>query len=349
MEYAVQVEHMLRNLAKPPGSLGLLEQHAKKVFLAWGNLQQEFRPKHIIFAADNGVVQAGVAAQLADITYMQSRHMVKGTSAVTCFCRCNDIPYEVVDVGINSKDAVGIDRKIVRGTRDFSAEPAMTPAELSFAMDAGAERVYAARKAGYTFLSFGEMGIGNTTTSAAVLTAIAPHGSEFLVGYGSAASNYKLLLHKRKVIRQALLRYAPYIHDAASALQYVGGLDIAALCGAMRACAEVRMPFYIDGFITAVALACAVQQKPPVSAYALPSHVSREPGMAAALRLCGMDEYDAPIHAGMALGEGTGAVLATVLLRSMMYAVRHMDTLEDINREAEVRYETRKGEKSVHG
>ena len=338
MAYRDEVEHLLYNLAKPPGSLGILETQAKQTLLGWGKFQQELRPKHIIFAADNGVVQAGVVAQLAEITYMQSVHMVNGTSAVTCFCRANGIPYEVVDVGIDSADAVGIDRKIARGTRNFAHEPAMTTAQYERALAIGRERVLQAGKDGYNFLSFGEMGIGNTTTSAAVLTAIAPKGSTFLVGYGSAAKNYQLLLHKRRVVADALQRYALYIHDAATALQYVGGFDLVALCGAMLACVEAHIPFYIDGFITAVALASAVQMNGAVRDMALPSHLSREPGMAAALRLCGIDEYDVPIQANMALGEGTGAVLATVLLRSMMYAVWHMDTLDGINQSAAARH-----------
>lgn len=128
--YRRQALHQIDNLAKPPGSLGLLEKQAKQILLAWGTFHRELRPKHIIFAADNGVVQAGVVAQLADITYMQSCHMVQGTSAVTCFCRSQDIPYEVVDVGIDSDDAVGLDRKIARGTKNFAVEPAMSREQL---------------------------------------------------------------------------------------------------------------------------------------------------------------------------------------------------------------------------
>ena len=102
MDFAEQVDERLHNLAKPPGRLGLLDQQARQVFLSWGSFQEELRPRHIIFAADNGVVRSGVVAQLSDITYMQSVHMTEGTSAVTCFCRCHGIPYEVVVVGIDS-------------------------------------------------------------------------------------------------------------------------------------------------------------------------------------------------------------------------------------------------------
>ena len=344
-----KVDERLRNLAKPPGSLGLLERQARQVLIAWRGKEYDVRPLHIIFAADNGVVKSGVVAQLPDITYMQSRHMVEGTAAVACFCRFRHIPYEVVDVGIDSEDAVGVDCKIARGTADFSVMPAMTRSQYDRAVAVGRERVLAAKKAGYNLLSFGEMGIGNTTTSAAVLTAIAPKDMALLVGHGSAKGNYELFFHKEEVIKKVLLKYGSNIHSPAEALQYVGGFDLAALCGAMMACASMEMPFYIDGFITAVALACAVKMQPGVRPYALPSHMSREPGMSAALRLCGIDEYDVPIHADMALGEGTGAVLAVGMLQAMMYAVRHMATLDGINHEAEQRRAARRGRMDEEG
>lgn len=346
--YRRQALHQIDNLAKPPGSLGLLEKQAKQILLAWGTFHQELRPKHIIFAADNGVVRAGVVAQLSDITYMQSCHMVQGTSAVTCFCRSQDIPYEVVDVGIDSDDAVGLDRKIARGTKNFAVEPAMSREELAQAMATGRERVQAAAKDGINLLSFGEMGIGNTTTSAAVLTALSPKKMSWLTGFGSARGNYKLLFHKRHVIAAAVKAYEKEIQMPADALRCVGGFDLAALCGAMMACADEKIPFYIDGFITATALACAIAMKPAVRDYALPSHISREPGMAQALRLCGIDEYDVPIQAGLSLGEGTGAVLGVVLMKTMMYAVWHMATLDGINQEAQDRHDNRKGDET-HG
>lgn len=206
-KYRKQALYQVDNLAKPPGSLGTLEKQAKQVLLAWGQFHKELRPKHLIFAADNGVVHSGVVAQLADITYMQSRHMVEGTSAVTCFCRSQQIPYAVIDIGIDSEDAVGINRKIARGTRDFSKEPAMSEAQLQQALAAGREQVQQAKAEGINLLSFGEMGIGNTTTSAAVLTALSPKKMTWLSGFGSARGNYKLLFHKRRVIAEAMERY----------------------------------------------------------------------------------------------------------------------------------------------
>ena len=335
MNFAEEVEQRINNMAKPPGSLGIWEKQIRKVFLAWGHFEKKLNPVHLIFAADNGVVRSGIVQQLPEITYRQSKHMVEGSAAVRCFCRCNDIPWQVVDVGIDHEEAVGINYKVARGTKDFSVEPAMTKEELNKALRAGQNMVYWAKKKGYNFLSFGEMGIGNTTTSAAVLTAIAPPNAAFLVGYGSAQGNYSQVLQKREIVSKGIKRYAPQIHTAADAIRYVGGFDLAALCGAMLACREHQLPFYIDGFITAVALACAVQLNPEVRNYSLPSHMSRESGMGMALRMAGIDEYEVPIHAEMALGEGTGAVLASVILRSVLYAVTNMATLSSINREAE--------------
>ena len=335
MAYREEVDEKLRNLAKPPGSLGLLEKQARQIFLAWGEMYRELKPKHIIFAADNGIVRSGAAAQLSEITYLQTKNMVDGLAAVSCFCDYNGIPYEVVDVGIDSEDAVGLDYKIRRRTRDFAVEPAMTADEVRRAMDIGGERVSLAVKEGFNLLSFGEMGIGNTTTSAAVLTALAPAHAALIAGYGSSRGNYKLLRHKEALITKALKKYGSVMKTPVDVLQHVGGFDLAAICGAMLACADRHIPFYADGFITAAALVCAVRINDGVRQYALLSHMSREAGMAVALRLIGMDESQILIHGEFSLGEGTGAVLAVSLMQSMMYAIWHMGPLDGVNEEAE--------------
>lgn len=337
MTFKEEVEEKLRNLAKPPGSLGLLEQQAKKIFLAWQKTEPDLRPKHIIFAADNGVVWSGAAVQLPEITYLQTRNMVDGLAAISCFCDYNRIPYEVVDVGIDSPDAVGLNYKIRQGTRNFSVEPAMTEAEVKRAVEVGRERVSFAAHMGYNLLSFGEMGIGNTTTSAAVLTALAPDYASLIAGYGSAKGNYRLLRHKEELVSEAMEQYGSLMSGPIDVLRYVGGFDLAAITGAMLACAERRIPFYVDGFITAVALVCAVKIRDDVRDYALLSHLSREAGMTLALRIIDMDESEIPLHCGFSLGEGTGAVLAVSLMQSLMYAIGHMGTLDEVNKNAKRR------------
>ena len=143
--------------------------------------------------------------------------------------------------------------------------------------------------------------------------------------------------HKEELISEAMEQYGSLMFGPIDVLRYVGGFDLAAITGAMLACAERRIPFYVDGFITAVALVCAVKIRDDVRDYALLSHLSREAGMTLALRIIDMDESEIPLHCGFSLGEGTGAVLAVSLMQSLMYAIGHMGTLDEVNKNAKRR------------
>ena len=330
--YRRQALHQIDNLAKPPGSLGLLEKQAKQILLAWGTFHRELRPKHIIFAADNGVVQAGVVAQLADITYMQSCHMVQGTSAVTCFCRSQDIPYEVVDVGIDSDDAVGLDRKIARGTKNFAVEPAMSREQLVQAMATGRERVQAAAKEGINLLSFGEMGIGNTTTTAAVVAALLHAPAELVTGRGSGLTTAGLE-KKIRVVTEALEKWQPDQHDPVDILSKVGGFDLCGLTGMFLGGAACGLPMLIDGVISGAAALCAVRMCETVREYLIPSHHTAEP--AGVLIEQALDVHPL-IDAHMALGEGTGAVCLFGPLDMATSLYYNGNTFDDSNIEAYV-------------
>lgn len=324
-----EAEYITESMAIPSGSLGVLEKQVQKLLRAWPEFYREIKPHHFIFAADNGVVKEGVVKQNPDITWMQAKNMVAGGAAISCFCRSQDVPYTVVDVGINSEDAVGLNRKVARGTQNFLENPAMTKREFWKAYDVGAEMVQRARMMGRNLLSFGEMGIGNTTTSTAVLHALTGVDLVKITGYGANPDHPEVVLRKREVIRIACERYLPLMKAPQDIIRCVGGFDIAALCGAMAACAEYRIPFILDGFITAVALACAVKIYPLAADMAIPSHISKEPGMLWALRESGLEADSVPIQAGLRLGEGTGAILGYSLLRTMLYTVYHMKTMTD--------------------
>lgn len=328
-----EAERLTARMAVPKGSLGLLERQVQKLIRAWGGLRA-WQPYHYIFAADNGIVAEGVVRQSQDITYLQARNMMLGKSTISCFCQVNDVPWMVVDVGINREASVGLNRKVRQGTRNFLVEPAMTPQEFQAAFDAGADCVREAVERGDTILSFGEMGIGNTTTSSAVLHALtgAPLGE--IVGYGANPDFPEVIGRKRDVIAQAVARYKGALTTTQAILQYVGGYDLAALCGAMVACARLRIPFVLDGYITAVAFACAVALESDVTAMAIPSHLSKEPGMRYALAAGGIEESDVPIRAGLALGEGTGAILELMILKTMLYTVEHVDQMANLEAEA---------------
>lgn len=332
MTYSMTVDELIDGMAKPPGSLGLLEKHVKKVLLCWGEMR-ELRPYHLIFAADNGVVAEGVAAFPPVITYFQAKNMVEGRATVNAFCRSYGIPCEVVDVGINSPEPVGIDRKAASGSRNFVKEPAMTTAEYDYIAAAAAERVQAAAEQGYNLFSFGEMGIGNTTTSSAVLHALTGIEPEFVVGYGAGASqpSSELLRKKRTAIAKGMMLHKDNLHSSHDILRCLGGFDIVALCAAMLKCTELGLPFVIDGFISAVAYACAARINEQAKLCSIPSHLSKEPGMIYALLLGGILADEVPIRGNMALGEGTGAVLMVGLLKAMLEAVKTTARLSDFD------------------
>ena len=330
MSIEERANRLIDEMAIPKNSLGLLEKQIKKIFCCWGKMQTEIRPLHLIFAADNGVVVESVVKQSQEITYLQAKNMIVGKATISCFCQSNNIPYKVIDVGIRNKNSVGINRKAAYGTRNFLQEPAMSVVEFAKAFAAGQEMVRNAKQENYNLLSFGEMGIGNTTTSSAVLYALTDVQPEFIVGYGANKKNPEVIKRKCEVIAKGVRLHRDQMHKVEDLIRFVGGFDIAALCGAMIECRQQNMPFVLDGFITAVAFACAVQMDTSVADFGIASHLSREPGMFYALALGRIESDDVPIRADLALGEGTGAVLFIVMLKTMMDAVWHVAKMSEL-------------------
>ncbi|WP_110953409.1 nicotinate-nucleotide--dimethylbenzimidazole phosphoribosyltransferase [Anaerosinus massiliensis] len=331
MDFSQQVNAVIDHMAKPHNSLGLLEKYMKKVFLGWGVFYQEVRPFHLIFAADNGVTEEAVVKQSPEITYLQAKNMIDGCATISCFCKSNQIPYKVIDVGVNQLEAVGVNYKARMGTKNFLKTEAMDRQEFLKAFQAGEDMVKQAAEEGYNLISFGEMGIGNTTTSSAVLHALTDIQPEFIVGYGANQQNPEVIKRKREVVRVGVELHRFKMQTVEDILRCVGGFDLVAIYAGMLACAKQKVPFVIDGFITAVAYACAVNMDKSVQAYAIPSHISREPGMEYALSLGNIEYKDVPIRADMALGEGTGAVFMVVMLRTMLHAVWHVSKLSEFD------------------
>jgi nicotinate-nucleotide--dimethylbenzimidazole phosphoribosyltransferase len=326
------VDQFLNEVFKPRNSLGLLERHLKKIILSWGKIHSEIRPYHLIFAADNGVVAAGVANDSPEITYLQARNMADGGAAISCFCRYNQIPYCVVDIGINSMAKAGSNHKVALGTKNFMEEEAMNQAEFEQAWEIGKNLVHhAVVQEGYNLLSFGEMGIGNTTTSSAVLHALTGIIPEFIVGYGAGLDNNEALKQKRNVVAMGVKFHKGKLKTVEDILRCVGGFDIVAICSGMLECVKVGVPFVIDGFITAVAYACAFRINSTVENNAIPSHMSKEPGMAHSLRVGNIVAEDVLIRGNMALGEGTGAILMVSMLKTMLYTIHNMARYPEIN------------------
>jgi nicotinate-nucleotide--dimethylbenzimidazole phosphoribosyltransferase len=326
-----KIDLLFDDMAKPLNSLGILEKYGKKILKILNTTDTSLRPFHIIFSADNGIVEEGVAGFPSIITYMQTKNMLDGGATISTFCEKNDIPYLVVDIGIDCEEPLtDAEFKVGRGTKNFLKEPAMSVLELQKALQVGRTSVKSAKQAGHNLISFGEMGIGNTTTSSAVVATLGNFVVSEVTGYG-ALKDDSILKRKIQVIEEAQEKYdLDSASDPFEVLRHLGGLDIAGMVGGMLQCVNEEIPFVLDGFITTSALYVAYLINPMVVNYAIPSHMSREPGMQLALKNCGIDVNDVPLGLNLALGEGTGAILMISLLQTTMYAAQNVTRLSEL-------------------
>ncbi len=319
----------LNSLCMIPGSMGLWETYFKQLCTSWGTMDKKIRPYHLIYAADNGIVSEGHIGFSHEITRLHAINMAKGGAAISGLCECAEIPFEVIDAGICSESPIGRSIKAAKGTKNFLLEPAMSEQEFQTVWDGAATLIKEKARKNITLFSFGEMGIGNTTTSAAVLSALANLAPSETVGRGSGADS-ETLKKKTEIVKKALFIHAKHLSTPESILQHVGGFDLVALTSSMLTSASLEIPYVIDGYISCVAHACAYTINPNISMFAFPSHMSRERGMSAALHYSGLHRDMVPIHAQMALGEGTGAVMMIQLLKMIHFTFLHMTTLDSL-------------------
>ena len=301
------------SLAKPLGSLGLLEDTVVKIAGLTGAADIFLKKRTLlIFCADNGVVAEGVSQSGPEVTLAVTKALGQGTSTVDYMARaasCRVIP---ADVGVLLDGPMPgvLERKIRRGTGDIALGPAMSREECVRAIKTGIDLVRECKEAGDDILLLGEMGIGNTTTSCAVLSVLTGKPVEELAGKGSGLSD-EGLARKIKVIKKAIEINHPDPENPADVLMKVGGLDLAALTGAVIGGILYRLPILLDGLITDTAALCAVKMCPEAKSALLAGHISAEPGAAAALSALGLAPF---ISCGMRLGEGSGAAAALPLL-----------------------------------
>ena len=303
------------SIAHPLGSLGLLEsQTAQLAGIFRTDDLPELKPRKLVaMCADNGVVAQGVSQSPQEITAVVTENFSRGT---TCMCRMaqqTDIEVIPVDLGV-CRPCVGdkiLDRCVIRGgTRDMSLGPAMTREEAERAVLAGVELAGELKATGCRLLLTGEMGIGNTTTSSALASLLLNRDVESVTGRGAGLTSAGLE-RKIRVIKQAIRINRPDPADPLDCLAKVGGLDIAGMVGLCLGGALYGVPVLLDGFISCVAALVAVRLCPDANDYLLATHVSAEPAGHWVLEALGKQ---APIHAGMRLGEGSGAVCAVPLL-----------------------------------
>ena len=321
------------SLAKPLGSLGLFESAIAKISALTGREDVSLdNAVLLVFCADNGVTARGVSQSDSSVTAAVARALGEGTSTVSYMAAqagCRVVP---VNIGmVEQAPMSGVMNKcVMAGTGDISLGPAMTREECVCAILTGAQLAADARESGANIILLGEMGIGNTTTSAAVACALLNAAPELMTGRGAGLSDAGLR-RKRDAVSRALKINNPDKNDPIDILAKVGGLDLAALCGVCLGGAYYKIPILLDGLITCAAALCAVRLCPPVSNALLASHVSEEPAAAMLLDSLGLA---APIHARLRLGEGTGAVLCLSLLRQALAVYMSGHTFENLGIEA---------------
>lgn len=323
-----EIKARIDNKTKPLGALGRLEEIALKVGLVQSTLTPRLtRPVILVFAGDHGVVEEGVSPFPQAVTRQMVQNFLTGGAAINIFARQNGIDLRIVDAGVNhafDPHPALVDAKVGMGTQNFLKSQAMTEEQCQQAMTKGAQLAQAEIRAGSNVLGFGEMGIGNTSAAAALMSVLCDLPLEQCVGRGAGHDDAGLS-RKLATLQQAVEYHACKREDPLQALARLGGFEIAMMAGAMLAAAERKTLLLIDGFIATSALLVASCITPAVLDYCLFSHCSDESGHALMLRQLKAEPL---LDLGLRLGEGTGAALAYPLVQAAVNFLNEMASFE---------------------
>jgi nicotinate-nucleotide--dimethylbenzimidazole phosphoribosyltransferase len=321
-------------IAKPLNSLGELEHLITKISGMQSTPQVDISKKCIIImCADNGIVEENVTQTDSSITYTVAKNMAENSSNVNLMAKLSNADSFTVDIGMNATVEDGlniIDRKVSHGTKNFLKAPAMTMEQCTQAILTGIEMVEMVKSKGYNIIATGEMGIGNTTTSSALVSVLLGVEPSLVTGKGAGLSNSGLK-RKIEVIQEGIAKHHPDSNSPLEVLSKLGGYDICGMVGVFLGGAIYRIPIVIDGLISAVSALIAYRLSPSTLDYMLPSHIGTEPAMRLIMQELGLNPI---IHANMHLGEGTGAVCMFPILDMAMNVYNSNRTFESIGMEA---------------
>ena len=328
-ESAANAQGRLDRLTKPLGSLGRLEELAVHYARITGEVKPHI-PRGVVFtfAADHGVAREGVSAYPSEVTPQMVLNFLRGGAGVNVLARHTGVEVRVVDIGVAYDfGAVPglIQKKVMPGTNNLLHEPAMTRAQAVQALQVGIDLATDAAREGIGLFGTGEMGIGNTTPSAAITALMTDRPVAEVTGRGTGVDDAG---HARKVgvIQQALDRHRPDRADALDVLAKVGGLEIAGLAGLMLGAAAARVPVVLDGFIAGAAALVAVGLHPLCRDYFIASHRSVERGHQAILEWLALKPL---LDLDLRLGEGTGACLGMGLVQASIKILTEMATFDE--------------------
>jgi nicotinate-nucleotide--dimethylbenzimidazole phosphoribosyltransferase len=318
-----------QHLTKPVGALGRLEELSIQLAGITGVLRPPLRPcRVIVCAGDHGVTEEGVSAYPADVTAQMVHNFLAGGAAINVLARQFGAEVTVVDVGVKSElpdHPRLVKAKIRPGTANFLREPAMTRTEAVAAIEVGIEAAQAALADGVRVLVTGDMGIGNTTASAAIAAALTGQPAVEVTGLGTGIGR-EGWRHKVEVVARAIELQLPDKHDPLDVLSKVGGLEIGAIAGVVLAAAAARVPVLIDGVIATAGAAIATGLAPAARSFMIAGHQSLEPGHRALLDYLDLRPL---MNLDLRLGEGSGALLALPLLDAAVALLNEMATFSD--------------------
>ena len=328
-EIATAVQARLDRLTKPQGSLGRLEETALRYAMITGEVKPTV-PRGVVFtfAADHGVATEGVSAYPQEVTPQMVLNFLRGGAGVNVLARHVGVEVRVVDIGVAYEFGVVpglIQKKVMAGTKNLSLEPAMNREQAMKALQVGMDLAAEAAREGVGLVGTGDMGIGNTTASAAITAVMTGRPVAEVTGRGTGIDE-AVHAHKVTVIQRALDRHRPHQADALDVLAKVGGLEIGGLAGLILGAAAARLPVVLDGFIAGAAALIAVGLQPRCRDYLIASHRSLERGHGAILdhlKLKPLLELD------LRLGEGTGACLGMDLVQASIKILTEMATFDE--------------------
>lgn len=323
--YAV-AQKRLDNLTKPPGSLGRLEEFARRLVAITGNKTPIIDKKVVFtFAGDHGITEEGVSAYPKEVTQQMVLNFVRGGAGINVLARHAGAEVVVVDIGVDHDfgeiDGV-IHMKAVRGTRNFAKGPAMTKEEAVRCLETGITLADGYAKKGYKIFGTGDMGIGNTTPSSAIAAVITGKPVAAVTGKGTGISD-KSFEQKIRAIEKGIAVNAPDPNDALDVLAKIGGAEIGGIAGLVLGAAARRIPVVIDGFISTAGALIAYCIEPKTKHYMFAAHNSVEIGHRAMLDKMGLQPI---LDLNMRLGEGTGAALAMLMIEAGLKIYREMAT-----------------------
>jgi nicotinate-nucleotide--dimethylbenzimidazole phosphoribosyltransferase len=322
------IQARLDNLTKPPGSLGRLEDFAARYCLITGTLNPVLGPKRVyVFAGDHGVVEEGVSAYPKEVTPQMVHNMTNGGAAINVLARHARADVRVVDIGVASDLAPAdglIQRKVRFGTFNITKGPAMERQEAEQAVAVGIESAHQAYEEGVRLLLTGDMGIGNTTPSSALMAALLPCAVRDIVGRGTGIDD-AALQRKIRAVERSLAVNNDRLSNPMDALAAVGGLEIGGIAGLILGAASRKIPVVVDGFISSAGALVASKMAPATMDYLFFSHCSAEDGHRTFFEKMGILPI---LDLGLRLGEGTGAVSALPLIEAGVKVYLEMASLD---------------------